>query len=55
MARSVAAGLGQLGSVAQELPTTPLYTEQLLPRSQALLAAIRAGSSSIMALADEQF
>jgi len=49
------AGSGDPQFLEAKLVTARFFGEQLLPRTQALLAAIRAGSASIMALADEQF
>jgi len=37
------------------LTTAQFYFEHLLPRTGACLAAVRAGSASMMALAAEQF
>jgi len=61
MARSAlrARALLEAGGDAQfleaKLTTARFYAEHLLPRTQSLLAAIRAGSGSIMALSDAQF
>ncbi|MDV7214038.1 acyl-CoA dehydrogenase C-terminal domain-containing protein, partial [Azotobacter beijerinckii] len=49
------AGGGDPQFLEAKLTTARFYAEHLLPRVHSLLAAVKAGSGSIMALADEQF
>jgi len=49
------AGNGDRAFLGAKLVSARFYAEQLLPRTQSLLTAIKAGSASIMALSDEQF
>jgi alkylation response protein AidB-like acyl-CoA dehydrogenase len=49
------AGEGDPEFLKTKLVTSDFYSEQMLPRTHALLAAITGGSKSIMALGEEQF
>ena len=49
------AGQGDKGFLETKRVTARFYFEHLLPRASACLAAVEAGSSSVMALAPEQF
>jgi alkylation response protein AidB-like acyl-CoA dehydrogenase len=51
----LAAGKGDTSFLQTKLVTARFYSEHLLPRVGACLAAIKAGSDSIMALSAEQF
>jgi len=51
----LAAGTGDASFLESKGISARFYAEQLLPRVHALLAAISAGSASIMALEEEQF
>jgi hypothetical protein len=48
-------GAGDEAFLRVKLTTAQFYIEHLLPRTGACLAAVRAGSASMMALAAEQF
>lgn len=49
------AGTGDTAFLKTKCVSARFYAEQLLPRVHALLAAVSAGSASIMALDEEQF
>ena len=49
------AGTGDAAFLKAKGVSARFYAEQLLPRVHALLAAVSAGSASIMALDEEQF
>ncbi|MEH6471756.1 MAG: acyl-CoA dehydrogenase [Halopseudomonas sp.] len=49
------AGSGEAAFLNAKLITVRFYCEQLLPRTGACLAAIRSGSATTMALAEDQF
>jgi hypothetical protein len=53
-AEQLAAG-GDRGFLETQVVTAKFYAEHVLPRCTAHAAAVRAGSSSTMALAAEQF
>lgn len=51
----LAAGEGDADFLKNKLVTARFYAEHLLPRTQSHLAAVQAGSESIMALAEDAF
>jgi acyl-CoA dehydrogenase len=61
MARAALSARSRIGSGTDEdfcrakIATASFYAEQILPKADALLAAIKSGASTALALAEEQF